>query len=261
MKRLWQIGNILALLAALVANTLIGAQLLNLPAIKEVSDTYSTLLTPASYAFSIWSVIYILLIVFVIYQARDMFKRTQNKENVLPQQLSWYFIAANLLNAAWVFLFVSGFIALSVVALLFLTFCLITVLRRLRVALDDKPLPTILFVWWPLMLYAGWVIVASVVNVASWLDSIDIILTAIVACATLVLLGGTLLASLLLANLREFVLASSWGITAIGVQQTGEGGNYFVAITAFTIVIALVVSILLHAFHNRKNNSLFTLIS
>lgn len=261
MKRLWQIGNILALLAALIANTLIGAQLLNLPAIKEVSDTYSTLLTPASYAFSIWSVIYILLIAFVIYQARDVFKRTQNKDNKLPELLSWYFIAANLLNAAWVFLFVSGFIALSVVALLFLTLSLIITLKRLRVALDDKPISTILFVWWPLMLYTGWVAVASVVNFASWLDSIDVTIPTIIACATLILLGGILLASILIANVRELALASSWGIAAIGMQQAGEGGDYFVALTAFTIVTALVISALLHAFHNRKNNSLFRLVS
>ena len=55
------------------------AQVLDLPSVAVISEKYATLLTPAGYAFSIWSLIYVLLVVSVVYQARDVFRPNKPK--------------------------------------------------------------------------------------------------------------------------------------------------------------------------------------
>ena len=132
MKRFWQIGNISALMFALIMNFLVGTQPLNVPSIGDMSDKYATLLTPASYAFSIWSLIYLLLISFVIYQARDLMK--PRATNNLPQKIGPWFIIASICNGLWTYIFVSELVGLSVVMLLTLTLALYILLWRLNIA-------------------------------------------------------------------------------------------------------------------------------
>lgn len=248
MKRLWQISNILSLIFALVMNILVGAQLLNLPSIVEISDTFATYLTPAGYAFSIWSVIYLLLIGFVIYQARDFI--VPNKNNQLPQKIGPYFIIASICNGLWTYVFVSGYISLSVVILLILTTSLYVILWRLKIALTNPPLRTLAFVWWPLLLYTGWVTAASVVNIASWLASLGVIISPYAALLVIVVLGAALLGLLIMRNVRELVLASTWAIIAIGVEQTSD--NQLVMTAAFMVSALLLMSIAVHVYANRR---------
>jgi len=251
MKRIWQLGNALSLLFALVANFLVGAQVLDLPAINEISDKYATLLTPAGYAFSIWSLIYVLLIIFVVYQMRDIFKH--RKENTLPQIIGPWFIIASICNGLWTYVFVNELVWLSVGLLLLLTGSLYVLLWRLKIAVDNPPFKTIFCVWWPLMLYTGWVTVASVVNIASWLESLQITLVPLAANIVLIGLGVLLLILLMKRNVRELLLACIWGIAAIGVQQIQTAGNPSVSITAFTVASALFIAVVVHAVSQRKS--------
>jgi len=252
MKRIWQLGNILTLLFALVANFVVGAQLLNLPSINEISDKYATYLTPAGYAFSIWIVIYTLLIVFAVYQARDI--RKPRTENTVPELVGPLFMIANICNGLWTYIFVSQWVGLSVVVLLLLTGSLYAILWRLRIALDDQPTRTIVCVWWPLMLYTGWVTVASVVNIASWLAYLHISLTPLVASGILIILGGILTVLLFRRNVRELLLACMWGISAIGIAQMQPVGSRVVSVVALAVAGLLFIAVCIHAYLNRQSN-------
>lgn len=246
MKRLYQIGNVLSLGFALVMNYLVGAQVINVPSIGEMSDKYATLLTPATYAFSIWSLIYVLLVGFVIYQARDMFR--PKPENNIPQRVGPYFIIASIMNGLWTYIFVSDLIALSVAVLATLVASLFVILFRLNIAIDTPSLKTATFVWWPLLIYTGWVVVALVVNSASWLRSLGITLSPFAASAILILLLGMLLYLLVRRNVRELLFASAWGIAAIGVQQLQtDNGDVLVTGTSFAVAGLLVTSTIIHA--------------
>ncbi|MBM3210462.1 hypothetical protein FJZ39_03950 [Candidatus Saccharibacteria bacterium] len=254
MKQLWQLGNILSLIFALVANFLVGAQILGLPSINQISDKYATLLTPAGYAFSIWSLIYVFLIVFVIYQARDIVKPRQ--ENNLPRLVGPFFIIASICNGLWTYVFVNEMVGLSVFVLLLLAGSLYALLWRLKIAITDPPIKTILCVWWPLMIYTGWVTVASLVNAASWLESLNITLTPTIASIVLIVFAIILLILLIKRNVRELLLACIWGIVAIGVQQMQLLGSQRVVITAFTVAGLLLIAVGVHAYINRKSNLL-----
>ncbi|HSX32517.1 MAG TPA: hypothetical protein VLF43_04585 [Candidatus Saccharimonadales bacterium] len=253
MKQAWQIGDGLSLLFALVANFLVGAQIVHVPAINQISDTYATVLTPAAYAFSIWSVIYLLLILFVGYQARDVLK--PKRQNDLPQKIGPLFIIASICNGLWTYVFVQGYIGLSVFILLVLTASLYLLLARLRVAVYDAGVTTIVFVWWPLLAYTGWVTVASVVNIASWLRSLDIIISPAAGAIMLVALAVALIMLLVKRNVRELLLASIWGIVAIGVQQLNQtDGSRVVAMTALMVSGVLLGAVAVHAYKNRQTN-------
>lgn len=255
MKRFWQLANIFALAFALFANGVVGAQLLSLPSINDVSDSYATFLTPAGYAFSIWSVIYALLIVFVVYQARDLFR--PRKENVLPQKVGPFFIVASVCNGLWTYVFVNDLIGLSVVILLTLTVSLYILLYRLRIAIDNPPFSVIFCVWWPLLLYTGWVTIASIVNVASWFDSLGLVINAVAASGVIVIAGAILAGLLYKRNVRELLLACSWGIAGIGLNQGESSDGKIVAFTAFATVSVLLVLIAIHGYMNRQSSPLY----
>ena len=63
-KKAWLNG--ILLVATLVINTMGAIGLINGLSQKEISDKYLTLITPAPHTFSIWSIIYSLLIISII---------------------------------------------------------------------------------------------------------------------------------------------------------------------------------------------------
>lgn len=251
MKRFWQIANILALIFALVANFLVSTQQLDVPSIRDISDKYATFLTPATYAFSIWSLIYLLLIGLAVYQARDLIRPI--KTNTLPTDIGPYFVIASILNGLWTYLFVKDLVGISVIVLLSLTALLYILLFRLGIAMRQPPFKVLLFVWWPLMLYTGWVTIAAVVNIATWGNSIGVIIGPVVACLVLIAIGVVLLLLLLRRNMRELLFASTWGIAAIGVNQAGSGGNTLVASTAYSVSAVLLIAVIIHALKNMNS--------
>lgn len=244
MKRTWQLGNVLALLFALVANFLTGAQILDLPAIGEISDKYATYLTPAGYAFSIWTPIYLLLIVFVVYQARDL--RKPRDDNDIPQLLGPLFIIASICNGLWTYVFVQEWVWLSVVILLTLTATLYAALWRLGVGVTRPSTKDFLMVWLPLMLYTGWVTAASIVNIATYLDSQEVTVSPLATIVVMVVLTVALLALLLKRNLRELLISCAWALGAIGLRQIQLSQSTSVAVVALVCAGILVLAMGYH---------------
>ncbi|NYI79463.1 tryptophan-rich sensory protein [Nocardioides panzhihuensis] len=244
MKRTWQLGNVLALLFALVANFLTGAQILDLPAIGEISDKYATYLTPAGYAFSIWTPIYLLLIVFVVYQARDL--RDPRDDNDVPQLLGPLFIVASICNGLWTYVFVKEWVGLSVAVLLTLTATLYAALWRLGVGTTRPSTKDFLMVWLPLMLYTGWVTAASIVNIATYLDSQDVTVSPLATIVVIAVLTAALLALLLKRNLRELLFSCVWALGAIGLRQIQLSQSTSVAVVALVCAGILVLAMLFH---------------
>ncbi|MFE7224202.1 tryptophan-rich sensory protein [Nocardioides sp. NPDC057577] len=245
MKRTWQLGNALALVFALVANFLTGAQILDLPPINEVSDKYATYLTPAGYAFSIWTLIYLLLIVFAVYQARDL--RDPRDENDVPLRLGPLFIIASICNGLWTYVFVKEWVGLSVIVLLTLTATLYAALWRLGVGTTRPSTKDFLMVWLPLMLYTGWVTAASIVNIATYLDSKDVTVSPLASTVVIVVLTAALLFLLLKRNLRELLFSCAWALVAVGLRQLQLSQSTSVAIVALVCAGVLVLAMLVHA--------------
>ncbi|MEX2515119.1 MAG: hypothetical protein WD335_03250 [Candidatus Paceibacterota bacterium] len=255
MKKTLQIGNILSVIWAITANAIVSTSY-GLPDIRLVSERSETLLNPATYAFSIWTLIYLGIFILALYQARDFF--SPDKHNTLPWQLSGWFMLANILNGLWTYIFISGYIALSVIIISTLLFSLMVLLWRLRIAIYDAAITTISMVWWPLLLYTGWVLVATVVNTASLLAAWGFILSAPLAATVIIALGISLSIFLEKRNVRLLVLGSVWGIAAVAVAQYGVTPTVW--ITAAGVSFLLLIHVCIHAYRKRATNPLVRLI-
>jgi hypothetical protein len=156
------------------------------------------------------------------------------------------FFISSIMNGLWTYVFVTDQLFLSVIVINILALCLYLLIAKLRIAVRVPTLKEALLVWWPILIYTGWVTVAAVVNIASLLQANGVGINALVAIAVLIILAAALLILLAFRNVRELLFASAWGITAIGVQQLSTSGDSFVAVTAFTIAAILLAACIIH---------------
>jgi hypothetical protein len=70
--RFYQVGNAVVLAGVLVTNALANALPIAGRTTGEVSDMYPNLFTPAGITFSIWGVLYLGLLIFVVLQFRGI---------------------------------------------------------------------------------------------------------------------------------------------------------------------------------------------
>ena len=157
-----QIANIIAFIVVLSVNVLSNALPLNGRTAGEISDALPSYFTPAGYTFSIWLLIYIGLLGFIIYQALP----AQRKRPFLPQ-IGLLFVLSSMINAAWLISWHYGAYFLSVIFMISLLLTLIGIYVRLDNGRIDKPFTERLLVQVPFSLYLGWITVATIANIAS----------------------------------------------------------------------------------------------
>ncbi|WP_179351708.1 tryptophan-rich sensory protein [Winogradskyella vidalii] len=254
MKKTLQIGNVIALILTIFINYLSNTGVLNNTTIGEVSNSYRSLFTPAGYTFAIWGLIYIMLISFVIYQARSLFANVENDNVVL--KTGWWFILSCLFNSLWVFAWIYEYTGLSCLFIFLLLFSLLKIVVNNRMELDDEPLPIIMFVWWPFVIYSGWVTVASIANVSTYLVKMGwdgFGLSDVTWTIILIIIAVSI--NLLMTwkrNMREFALVGAWALVGIGNANTPN--NDTLMYIAFISAAILVISSSVHGFKNRDTS-------
>lgn len=245
--------NTITLIFALIMNSLQGSQLFNGTTVGEVSSNYETLFTPAGYAFAIWGVIYLMLIAFLAYQWFTWFKRKEDRE---LKQTGWWFALGNLANGFWIVAWLNGQMGLSVLLILVLLFSLIMLTIRLWLETWDAPVRIIAFVWWPICIYLGWIIVASVANISVFLVSIgwqggfispEIWSVILIVAATLIYL-----VLIKTRNMREAAVVGIWALVAIAVKQWQLNNEIVIAALAASAILFIAVAV--HGYKNRKTS-------
>ena len=219
--------------------TLIGGQVT-----AAVSDANPTLITPAGYVFSIWGVIYMLLGVFVVYQALPS---QQGKE--YQSKIGWLFVLSSLINIGWLFLWQFEYLSLSVVLMFLLLATLISIYVRLRIGKSAVSLRERLAVQLPFSVYLGWITIASIANVAATLVSIgwDGFGISPETWAILVVAVALIITILMLFRRKDvaYSLVIIWALVGIGVKQSGNQTIVMLAeISAAIVAIALISTIL-----------------
>ncbi|SMD43652.1 hypothetical protein SAMN00777080_2257 [Aquiflexum balticum DSM 16537] len=219
--------------------------------VGEISAQYDTLITPAGYAFSIWGLIYLLLLSFIVFQWISFFKN-QNHKSLVPSSI--WFGLSNVFNGLWIVVWTSEMITVSVLVIFALLICLLTLVVKLRLETWDAPLDIIAFVWWPICVYTGWIITASVVNLSVWFLAKEILLSNQVFWTIAVLFIGTgiYLALIRYRNMREASLVGVWAFVAIAVKQWDN--QYLVAYAALIFAALLFLAAGIHGFKNRKTS-------
>jgi hypothetical protein len=237
--------NVVAFVLTVVVNglaggtTIIGGKLT-----AEVSDANPTLITPAGYVFSIWGIIYILLGIFVIFQALP-----DQEGKGYHERIGWLFVLSSLLNIAWLFLWQFEYLSLSVVLMFLLLVTLIAIYLRLNIGKSTVPLREKLAVHLPFSVYLGWITIASIANVAVMLVSVgwDGFGISQETWATLIIIIALIITLLVIAMRRDvaYGLVIIWALSGIAVKQ-GENQTIvtLIEVSAGIILIAFVLSVI-----------------
>lgn len=154
------------LVVTLVINTLGALGYINGLSQKEISDRYVTLITPSPATFSIWSVIYSLIIISIIAM---IVKKGDAYYQKAIDEITFLFQMSCILNIAWIVSFSYVLIEISVLFIFGFVITLALLCQKLLKIQDGKR--------WLLPLsfgiYTGWLFIATVVNVAAMLTKIQ----------------------------------------------------------------------------------------
>lgn len=157
-RKAWINGLFLAVTLAINALGAIGA--INGLSQKQISDKYLTLITPSPSTFSIWGVIYSLLIISIF--TMIIKNKTPYYQRAIGQ-LTVLFRLSCVLNIAWIVAFSYVQIELSVLFILGLVIVLSLICKQLLKIQESRR--------WLLPLsfglYAGWLVIATVVNISA----------------------------------------------------------------------------------------------
>ena len=224
-KKSWITVILFAL--TLVVNTLGALGIINGLSQKEVSDRYQTLITPSPSTFSIWSVIYSLLIISIVLL---VIKNKDAYYNRAMDEIAVLFWISCLINIAWIVTFSFVLIEVSVLLILAFTVNLALICRRL-LHIQDKKTRWLLPVTFGF--YTGWLFIASVVNIAAMFVKLEWngFGLADEIWAILVLAVAAVLVILVMMNLRNaaFPLPVAWAYLGIYMNlrsAEGFGGQY-----------------------------------
>lgn len=192
----------------------------------------ATLIAPASLAFSIWSVIYLGLVVYTLW----IWVPGAASATVVART-GWWAAAAMALNGGWIFAAKAELVDLGALVLLALTLCLGRVNAELAViSMPTRTARTL--VGGAFGLFLGWACLATVGNVATALVRHGVPATGagatIAAVGTLVVVAalGVFLA-VRLPGQFAVALGLLWGLAWLAVQRSaGEPKSLPVALTA-----------------------------
>lgn len=237
------VGAVLALAGAFVGSGAAGGTPIP-KAAGGVLSADATLVAPGGPAFSLWSVIYLGLVAYAIWQALPT-QAARERE----RRIGYWILGSLLLNAAWILCVQFGQVGLSVILIVALLVVLLVAFVILRRTSAEGPIEKMVLDG-TVGLYLGWVMVAAVANITSFLVAAGfdgfgwsphvwaIGILALVAAI------GSALAVWDRGRLAPAV-ATAWGLVWIGVARLGgEQVSAPVAVTAFAAaVLVLMVAV------------------
>lgn len=233
--RLKPILVIVATAGVIIFNYLAAAGYLGGIDTGAISDKYPTRITPAGYAFAIWSLIYLGLIAFSVYQALP-----RNAERF--RSLRTVYILSCAANCAWLYFWHAE----AILVCLLVIFILLGALAVINVQL--RKTETIGEFWlarMPFGIYFGWVTAATILNATIALVYLNVRVS---DSATNFLGAGLILIAAALGVLIRFKLtnyfyplAIAWALTAIAVKQSGQ--TLVVASAAVGVIACLLAAL------------------
>jgi len=232
-----QLAVIAATLFNVGFNALAGSGALFGTTTGAVSDSIGTGVTPAGWAFSIWGLIFIALLIFAGFQALPRARGARYDTIAIP------FILANLLNGLWQIPWLSRRFAIAALVIVGILGCLIWLYIRL-----DRLGMTTIERWVlgvPISLFLAWLSVATALNItvalaaAGWEGS--------AVWPPLVVLAIVVIATTLLARTGDVAFASVliWAFAAIyaaNVPSPGEAPALTAALGAGVLAFIFAVA-------------------
>jgi hypothetical protein len=147
--------NILFFAVMIVMNYMANALPLNNKTTGELSNSFPNLFVPAGITFSIWGIIYLLLLIFTIVQFTSTDKTT-------IYNIGWLYAISCLFNALWIIAWHYGKLPMSLIIMVGLLISLIYI----NMTISHLPMGIIKAAFG---VYLGWICIATIANVTALL--------------------------------------------------------------------------------------------
>jgi hypothetical protein len=238
-----QVVVALSTVLTLIVNGLANALPLNGQLTGEISDRFQVYFVPAGYVFSIWGLIYVLLVVYTVYQ----FLPAQ-RESLLLRRIGWLYVLSGLANSGWIFLWHYNVFVWTVPVMGLLLLLLVAI--YLRIDADGGNLGSA--DWWAVKLafsvYLGWITVATIANVTDLLYFLRWggwgIAPQVWAVIMLVVAALITLAMILTRRDVPYALVIVWAFAGIAVKHWGTPLVGIAAAAAAAVVAIAALSAL-----------------
>lgn len=200
---------------------------------SQFADQGDSTLRAAGYAFSIWGLIYLGLAAYALWQALP-----RNTGNPAIKALAWPSVFSIAATGAWIF--ASAFNQRWLTVAIIVAAAAVMIVGLMRASRGKSTFLDWLLVWWPLGLLAGWLTVASAVNILTVLTAERTVTsdTALLAGAA----GVLVTAAAALWVLRRtaavpYGAAVVWGLVAVWVAE--RPGDPAIAWLALACAVAV----------------------
>ena len=249
--QLLQVGNIAAVILTIIVNGLANILPIGGKYTGELSDNIPNLFVPAGLTFAIWGIIYVLIILFAIYLAKDMFKKEKTTKPFL-EKISFFFILVSLANIIWIFLWHYEQILLSLLAMILLFISLLMIYLRLNIGIEKVSMKEKLFVHVPISVYIGWITVATIANVTAVLVTVnwDGFGISEQIWTMLVIIVATIITILILVTKKDYAYSAVivWALIGIYIKRIADDSIYGVQIQiANTALISIIILVIITA--------------
>ena len=234
-------GNVVALVVVIAVNALANILPFGGQTTGEVSDKYHSLFTPAGFTFGIWSVIYLLLGVFVVYQALP----AQRDNSALTRIGPWFKLGCAA-NALWMLVWHLEWIMVSLLLMAVLLYSLIVIYR----CIDAEAW----LVRLPFSMYVGWIAVAIIANASAMQTALgwnergfDAVTWTIVKLS----IAGAIAAVMVLRR-RDAVFGLVVAWASFGIAA-GQSATPAIAGAATLLVMLVALLVAYNAYHRYVN--------
>jgi hypothetical protein len=203
----------------------------------QISAFYPNAFVPAGFTFSIWGVIYLLLLSYTIGFTYYTLKQEQNpKAFALIERINIYFLLTCAFNMSWIVAWHYLQIELSLVIMLLFLITLIQLFLKSNTIARDLTLTQRLILQTPFIVYLGWISVATIANTTALLVAYKwtALNIAPVYWSALMILIALLLAVWMLLKFKAvpFALVVTWALWGIKASQ----GSVYPLIQSITSV-------------------------
>lgn len=238
--------TLLGYILMVAVNALANALPINGRTTGAVSNAYENLFAPAGITFSIWGLIYLLLLIYTLYQFKYYKEKTPSKIAFIDK-VNRVYLGTCLINSLWIVAWHYDYILVSLLLMIGLLVCLIQI-NSWQKPRNFKGLErwTLKF---PFAVYFGWITVATIANVTVWLVSIgwdgfgieDYIWT----CLVIVIgaaIGGSVMRKLKSLSYGMVLIWAYGGILLKHISPSGFNGQYTSVILLVSACIVFFLS-------------------
>ncbi len=223
--------NLFFFAVMIVMNYLANALPINGRSTGAISDSYPNLFTPAGLTFSIWGVIYLLLIVFCILQF------TSPRHEII-NEIGWLFSATCILNSLWILAWHYDRLPLSLAIMLLLLAGLIWI----NINIEDLHFGLIKAAFG---IYVGWICIATIANVTVLLVSRgwnDFSISDQTWTMIMIIAGALITIAAILRFKNPFIgLSVIWAFTGIMIKRQSDYRAIFITAAVAGTLVAVVL--------------------